>query len=79
MNYAPDSLLTTGQAAELLNVSQDYLEELLDKGTMPFETEETEGRRLVKFADLVAHKARQAAESDAAQDAAQAQELGMGY
>ena len=57
--------LTTQQAADFLNVSRPYLiSQILDAGKLPFHM--AGNRRKIYFKDLMAHKARQKAESNVA-------------
>ena len=50
-------LLTTQEAAELLNISRPYLIKLLDEGTLPFERPEGPGsHRRIRFEDLMEYK-----------------------
>lgn len=73
------AVLTTQEAADMLNVSRPYLVKLLEEGGIPFH--KTGKHRRIKFANLMAYKAEQARKSEAALQelAKQAQTLGMGY
>jgi excisionase family DNA binding protein len=71
--------LTTQEAADVLNVSRPYVCKLLDDGVLPSRKVNT--HRRVRLADVLAHKAQQAAvaETAMAELQAQAQELDLGY
>jgi excisionase family DNA binding protein len=74
-----DAELTLQQAADLLNVSRQFLIEQLDKGTIP--SCDSAPPRRVRFEDLMAYKQAMDRNRRQALDelAAQGQELGMGY
>lgn len=56
-------LLTTQEAAELLNISRPYLVKLLDQGTIPYERPEGPGsHRRIRFEDLMEYKHKRSAE-----------------
>ncbi len=71
--------VTTQEAADLLNVSRPHVVKLLETGELPFH--KTGKHRRIRFAELMAYKAKRDAHSKAAmvELAKQAQELGMGY
>lgn len=56
-------LLTSQEAAELLNVSRPYFIKLLDQGVVPFERPDGPGsHRRIRFEDLMEYKHKRAAE-----------------
>jgi excisionase family DNA binding protein len=72
-------MLTTQQAAEILNVSRPYLVKKIDAGDIPFTLV---GRhRRIQFEDLMAYKRRVDEASQRAMEALtkEAQEQGLGY
>ncbi|MBS2010882.1 MAG: excisionase family DNA-binding protein [Cyanobacteria bacterium SZAS TMP-1] len=51
------TLLTTQEAADLLNISRPYLIKLLDQGAIKFERSQEPGsHRKIKFVDLMEYK-----------------------
>lgn len=73
------ALLTTQEAANLLNVSRPYLVKLIEEGKMPASKVGT--HRRVRVEDLVAYRRRDAEQRRQLLDdlTAEAQELGLGY
>jgi excisionase family DNA binding protein len=71
--------VTTQEAADLLNVSRPHVVKLLETGELPFH--KAGKHRRIRFADLMAYKAKRDARSESAMAELeqQAQELGMGY
>ena len=56
-------LLTTQEAAELLNVSRPHLVKLLETGALPFDRPDGTGsHRRIKFTDLMEYKLKRGAE-----------------
>ena len=56
-------LLTTQEAAELLNISRPHLIKLLDEAAIPFERPDGPGsHRRIRFEDLMAYKHKRSAE-----------------
>jgi excisionase family DNA binding protein len=74
-----DALLTTKQAADLLNVAVSSFDKLLDRGEIPFK--KLAGSRAVRFEDVMTFKrADDEKRSKLLEElTAEAQELGLGY
>ena len=74
-----DEELTNQQAADILNVSKSYLDQVLDSGDICHR--KVGQNRLIKLIDLLEYKKRQERSSkDALQELAdEAQELNLGY
>lgn len=74
-----DSELSIAEAADILNVSRQFLVERIEQGVIPFRT--AGNKRLISYRDVLAFKERTDRSSDQALDelCEQAQELGMGY
>jgi excisionase family DNA binding protein len=75
---ANDDLLTTGKAAEILNVSRQYLVRLIDDGAVP--AVKVNRHRRVRLSDLQAYKSERDSARNAALDrlAAMSEDMG-GY
>jgi excisionase family DNA binding protein len=69
--------LTTQQAADVLNVSRQYLLRLLDESRLPFSRVGT--HRRLKIEDVLAYKAQRDAEREAKLDALAALSEEIGY
>lgn len=74
-----DAMLSTQEAADILNVSRPFLVGLLEAGKMPYQR--LGSHRRILFKDLMAFKAKTDAAGDEAmlQLTEEAQELGMGF
>jgi excisionase family DNA binding protein len=71
--------LTVFQAADLLNVSSPYLDQLLDRGELPFH--QTDTIRRIFFADVIEYERNRYAARMKVLDelTREAQKLGLGY
>ena len=73
------TMLTTQQAADILNVSRPFVVSLLESGKFPYQR--LGSHRRIRLSDLMAFKAKAdvAADRALAELAKEAQELGLGY
>ena len=71
--------LTTREAADVLNVSHEFVIEMLERDEIPHRT--TGGRQVLRLEDVLVFEQKAAAASEEALRflADQAQELGLGY
>lgn len=74
-----DAMLSTTQAADILNVSRPFLVKLLEEGDMPYH--KVGSHRRVRMQDVMQYKQKLDAEREALLDelVAEAQEHNMGY
>lgn len=80
VNVTPvHAILTTQEAADMLNVSRPFLVKLIERGDIPFH--KTGAHRRIYYKDLIDYKAKiDSQRSNSLNElAAQAQELNMGY
>lgn len=80
VNVTPvHAVLTTQEAADMLNVSRPFLVKLLENGKIPFH--KTGAHRRIYYKDIIDYKAHIDSQRTQSLDelAAQAQELDMGY
>lgn len=80
VNVTPvHAVLTTQEAADMLNVSRPFFIKLIEKGEIPFH--KTGAHRRVKYCDVLDYKSKIDSQrtNSLAELAAEAQELNMGY
>jgi len=74
-----DSVVSTQQAADMLNISRPHLVKLLEEGQIPFK--KVGSHRRIELKDVVAHEEKQKKNRKDQLDflSRQAQELNLGY
>ncbi|MGC9208053.1 helix-turn-helix domain-containing protein [Acidithiobacillus sp.] len=72
-------MLTTQEAANIINVSRPFLVQLLERGVIPYHKVDT--HRRIRYDDLMPYKENVGSARRQAMDdlVAQAQTIGMGY